>query len=116
MNWHMNGTGTVAVRETPQSLDFDETITLSNGRIAHDKKRWRFSGSQLYFDRFRNGDYEQIFEFAYQNGEWVLQKHYWCDPDDYHASLQIEPQLIVFTIYVHSSRKNECLRYEYVAK
>lgn len=36
-------------------------------------------------------------------------KHYWCDPDDYHASLQIEPQLIVFTIYVHSSRKmNVC--------
>lgn len=113
MNWHMNGTGTVSVRIGEQQIDFDEKIELANGRICHDKKRWRFVGERVFFDRFRNDDYEQIFEFVYENGVFLPQEHYWCEPDAYSAELSIQGQNIVFTMFIHSSRKNERLRYEY---
>lgn len=116
MNWNMNGTGTVSVRVHNDYIDFDEEIVLENGRVCYDKKRWRFSGCGVYFERFRNDVYEQIFEFEYQNGEFVPQQPYWCDPDNYQAELSVNSQVIVLTIYIHSSRKNECLRYEYVAQ
>lgn len=116
MNWNMNGTGTVSVRVHDDCVDFDEEIALENGRVCHDKKRWRFSGCRVYFERFRNDVYEQIFEFEYQNGEFLPQQAYWCAPDDYTAQLAIVSEVIVFTIFIRSDKKNECLRYEYVAQ
>lgn len=116
MNWNMNGHGTVTVRVHDEWIDFDEIITLENGRVCHDKKRWRFSGSLLIFERYRNEQYEQIFEFSYQNGQFVPSPMYWCAPDEYRAELSCMPDAIVFTMTIHSERKNECLRYEYMAQ
>lgn len=114
MNWHTTGTGTIDKHVSAQHIDFHETITLANGRVCHDKKRWCFSGSLLIFQRYRNEQYETIFEFQYENGQFVPCQPYWCVPDEYRAELCVSPQSIVFTMTIHSERKNELLRYEYV--
>lgn len=37
----------------------------------------------IEFYRYRNGEYEKIFEFYLKNEEFVVKKDYWCSPDLY---------------------------------
>lgn len=114
MNWNTTGTGSVVVRTNHNQIDFDERIVMSNGMICHDQKRWQYSDNHLIFKRWRNNDYEPIFQFHHQNGLFVPQQSYWCAPDDYSATLVLARQSIIFTIYIRSTRKNECLQYKYI--
>lgn len=113
MNWHQNATGQINVRPHAPYVDFDETLIFPD-RQVRDAKRWCVSENELAFARWRNGDYETIFTFQQQDdATWQLQQPYWCAPDAYHAELHIHDNRLILTMYIHSQRKNECLRYVY---
>ena len=67
----------------------------------------------IEFYRYRNGEYEKIFEFYLKNEEFVVKKDYWCSPDLYFGNIRIIRDKICFSVKIEGTRKNELLEYVY---
>lgn len=112
--WNYVGKGNVVVREGDDKLYFIEEIILDNDIRYNDRKLWEFKEDCIGFYRFRNGDYEKIFEFLFCNGEFMMKKEYLCSPDLYYGEMKILDNRICLLIKVKGEKKNEVLEYTYL--
>jgi len=112
--WNYVGKGNVVVREGDDRLYFIEEIILDNDIRYNDRKLWEFKEDYIGFYRFRNGDYEKIFEFLFCNGEFMMKKEYLCSPDLYYGEMKILDNRICLLIKVKGEKKNEVLEYTYL--
>ena len=113
--WNYVGKGNVVVREEGDRLYFIEEIILDNDIRYSDRKLWEFKENYIGFYRFRNGDYEKIFEFLFCDGEFMMKKEYLCNPDLYYGEIKILDDIIYLLIKVKGEKKNEVLEYTYLA-
>ena len=86
--WNYVGKGNVVIREEGDRLYFIEEIILDNDIRYNDRKLWKFKKDYIGFYRFRNGDYEKIFEFLFCDGEFMMKKEYLCSPDLYYGEMK----------------------------
>ena len=112
--WNYAGKGNVVVREEGDRLYFIEEIILDNNIQYNDRKLWEFKKDYIRFYRFRNGDYEKIFEFLFCDGEFMMKKEYLCSPDLYYGEMKILDNRICLLIKVKGEKKNEVLEYTYL--
>lgn len=114
MEWNYTGEGDVIVMEGSNRLYFFEEIVLNNEMRYSDRKLWEFKEDFVKFFRFRNGDYEKIFEFLFCDGEFVMKKEYLCSPDLYCGEINVLGDKICLLIRVKGEKKNEVLEYTYL--
>ena len=114
MGWNYIGKGNVTVMEEYNKLYFSEEIILNNDMRYSDKKLWEFKEDCIKFYRFRNGDYEKIFDFLFQNGKFVMKREYVCVPDLYYGEINVLNNEICLLIKVKGKKKNEILKYIYL--
>ena len=112
--WNYVGKGNVVVREEEDRLYFIEEIILDNDIRYNDRKLWEFKEDYIGFYRFRNGDDENIFEFLFCDGEFMMKKEYLCNPDLYYGEMKILDNIIRLLIKVKGEKKNEVLEYTYL--
>lgn len=113
MKWNYSGNGNITVTKDCEKVYFSEEIILSDGLKYFDKKLWNFMEDCIEFYRYRNGEYEKIFEFYLKNEEFVVKKDYWCSPDLYFGNIRIIGDKICFSVKIEGTRKNELLEYVY---
>ena len=114
MDWNYTGEGDVRVEEESGKLYFFEEIILDNGAVYKDKKLWNFNENCIEFWRFRNREYEKIFEFMLENWEFILKEKYVCVPDLYFGNIQVLRNKICFLIKIRGEKKDEILEYAYL--
>lgn len=114
MGWNYVGEGNVVITEGQESLYFFEEVVLDNNMWCNDKKLWKFKKNCIEFYRFRDGDYEKIFEFLFCEGEFIVKREYLCSPDLYYGEINIlDDGKICLLVKVKGEKKNEVLEYTY---
>ncbi len=114
MGWNHIGKGNVVVKEENNKLYFFEEIILDNDMQYSDKKLWKFKEDYIGFYRFRNGEYEKIFEFLFQNKKFMMKKEYTCVPDLYYGEFKTLDNKVYLLIKIKGEKKNEVLKYTYL--
>ncbi|STR01975.1 Uncharacterised protein [Kingella kingae] len=116
-NQTSHGTGTIQVQcnTTEQWIDFHETLIRDQKQRAFDIKRWQFAADHVAFCRYRNGEYEPIFRFAYGEQGWQMQQEYWCEPDCYRGELQQQGDSIHLRVQIAGKNKAQIVNYVYTA-
>lgn len=120
MCWNYNGFGQVITKKNVyyvnylrQELYFYEDILLNNTEKFTDRKLWIYENEQLYFCRYRNGAYEKIITFIYNENKLISKESYICGADSYSGKIEIHEDKVLFEINILGISKNEKIIYNY---